>query len=398
MCDSCKIFFRRAVKNKKKLECQLSGYELCDFDKWSRNKCRKCRYEKCIKAGMNPLLIDSCKKKSVALVVRKSSPCKFLDEDNNQAIEQKNHWLEKNHSLIETFSSRSVYITESMNIQILSSLNGYFTQTFCDNHQKICETLFKKQKYFTLYTWGLKSLFEQHSSGTPILFSKSFYNSYIEFETALVKKFLETLLDKISARTKSDIVSETSQTYIGLVIGLEVCFRNHNVFEQCKNAYPCVKRIFEFWAKTYPHFKTLKGIPFEAYSCYQTPWAANFEDEVHVATTFKDLEKLVDCDPVIAKLMTYLVIFSPLKVKLTTEESSQLKTIQSQLTMMIYNYLLSRPDYDNMMAMARVSKLNKIVADLNKSGEILASKVINFNDGEFGRYEDIINIDLWDSF
>ena len=40
-------------------------------------------------------------------------------------------------------------------------------------------------------------------------------------------------------------------------------------------------------------------------------------------------------------------------------------------------------------------QLRRILADLNRSGEILAGQVINFNDGEF---EDITNIDLWDSF
>ena len=48
-------------------------------------------------------------------------------------------------------------------------------------------------------------------------------------------------------------------------------------------------------------------------------------------------------------------------------------------------------------AVAKVSKLGKIVADLNRSGEILASKVISFNDAEFGQYEDITNIEMWDS-
>jgi hypothetical protein len=260
----------------------------------------------------------------------------------------------------------------------------------------ICDKLFKKQKYSSLFTIGLKSVFEQHCSGTPILFSKTFYNSWIDYETALVREYVETFVGGMSCKTKLEIWSETSLTYIGLVIGLEVCFCNQDLFDQFKNAYPCVKQIFNFWEKVYPNFKKLKGISFEAYTCYQTPWAANFEDEVHVRDTFRNLEELVDGDPVIARLMTYLVIFSPLKAKLTTAESSQLKSIQSHQTMMMYNYLLSKPAYDNIMAMDRVSRLGKIVTDLNRSGEILASKVIGLNDDDLGQYEDIGNVTLWD--
>ena len=72
--------------------------------------------------------------------------------------------LAKRDSNIDTFNFKTTYITNQMIIQILSSLNGYFTQTFCDKNQEICEKMFKKQKYFSLYTLGLKSVFEQHSS------------------------------------------------------------------------------------------------------------------------------------------------------------------------------------------------------------------------------------------
>merc|ERR1711970_246007 len=62
VCYSCRIFFRRTVKTKHNLTCAVGGEELCTFDKTTRNKCRKCRYGKCLQIGMNPLSIDSCKK------------------------------------------------------------------------------------------------------------------------------------------------------------------------------------------------------------------------------------------------------------------------------------------------------------------------------------------------
>jgi hypothetical protein len=53
-CKACKAFFRRAVQNKAADDfvCRMSGS--CAIEVQSRKHCPRCRYDKCIRAGMNP--------------------------------------------------------------------------------------------------------------------------------------------------------------------------------------------------------------------------------------------------------------------------------------------------------------------------------------------------------
>jgi len=49
-CEGCKGFFKRTVKNKRKYRCQKDG--LCTIDKTQRNRCKYCRFQKCLSKGM----------------------------------------------------------------------------------------------------------------------------------------------------------------------------------------------------------------------------------------------------------------------------------------------------------------------------------------------------------
>jgi len=48
-CNACRVFFKRAVLSKKKIVCQGKGSCF--------HKCRKCRFERCLQAGMQPSLV-----------------------------------------------------------------------------------------------------------------------------------------------------------------------------------------------------------------------------------------------------------------------------------------------------------------------------------------------------
>lgn len=50
-CEGCKGFFRRTIQKNIDYQCHKS--KSCMVDRISRNRCQFCRYEKCIKAGMN---------------------------------------------------------------------------------------------------------------------------------------------------------------------------------------------------------------------------------------------------------------------------------------------------------------------------------------------------------
>uniref|UniRef100_A0AC34GPE0 Uncharacterized protein n=1 Tax=Panagrolaimus sp. ES5 TaxID=591445 RepID=A0AC34GPE0_9BILA len=50
-CYGCKAFFRRSIFEKKRYNCKDGGR--CSIRKSNRNKCRHCRFEKCLEAGMS---------------------------------------------------------------------------------------------------------------------------------------------------------------------------------------------------------------------------------------------------------------------------------------------------------------------------------------------------------
>ncbi|KAK0398786.1 hypothetical protein QR680_002756 [Steinernema hermaphroditum] len=51
-CHGCKCFFWRSVKSKAEYVCRYNGN--CEIDINGRNACRSCRFNRCLKAGMQP--------------------------------------------------------------------------------------------------------------------------------------------------------------------------------------------------------------------------------------------------------------------------------------------------------------------------------------------------------
>ncbi|CAD6186500.1 unnamed protein product [Caenorhabditis auriculariae] len=77
-CEGCKGFFRRSVQKNMTYQCHKSS--ACKVDRISRNRCQACRYEKCVKAGMN--------KDQVRLQDKKNRR-KGVDEKENELDETK---------------------------------------------------------------------------------------------------------------------------------------------------------------------------------------------------------------------------------------------------------------------------------------------------------------------
>ncbi|VDD77905.1 unnamed protein product [Mesocestoides corti] len=50
-CEGCKGFFRRSVQKKLKYTCKFNG-QCFVGNKQNRNSCQKCRFDRCLKAGM----------------------------------------------------------------------------------------------------------------------------------------------------------------------------------------------------------------------------------------------------------------------------------------------------------------------------------------------------------
>merc|ERR1711892_633086 len=79
-CYSCRAFFRRGLH---KPYCCVEGTGDCRIDWTSRRSCQWCRFDKCLKVGMNPALVDKSLKMKI---INKN---KTKDDDPN--LEQLKH-------------------------------------------------------------------------------------------------------------------------------------------------------------------------------------------------------------------------------------------------------------------------------------------------------------------
>ena len=88
------------------------------------------------------------------------------------------------------------------------------------------------------------------------------------------------------------------------------------------------------------------------------------------------LQELIEYDQAMSRMLIFFVIFSPTNTTLREEENLELKQIQSKLTMIIYNHLLSKPSYDNVSGLDRLSKFGHIIEKLRKCGEIIITRIL----------------------
>uniref|UniRef100_A0A914GWB7 Nuclear receptor domain-containing protein n=1 Tax=Globodera rostochiensis TaxID=31243 RepID=A0A914GWB7_GLORO len=81
-CEGCKGFFRRSVQSGQHYECAKNNQ--CPVDRMSRNRCQKCRLEKCVRMGMQQTHVRLEKNR------KRKSDCEQMDfglERTRQAVE-----------------------------------------------------------------------------------------------------------------------------------------------------------------------------------------------------------------------------------------------------------------------------------------------------------------------
>merc|ERR1711892_655453 len=64
-CYSCRAFFRRGIG---KPYCCVEGTGDCSIDWTSRRSCQWCRFDKCLRVGMNPELVDAALRKKSYMI------------------------------------------------------------------------------------------------------------------------------------------------------------------------------------------------------------------------------------------------------------------------------------------------------------------------------------------
>ena len=103
-CSSCRTFFRRAVLQKSELYQCEEGDSKCEIDSKSWKSCKKCRYEKCLKAGM-----DKIKAQNLNRDGRGRKKMNEHDRDLNYKME-----MESILSLADTLSQDDIRVIDHL--------------------------------------------------------------------------------------------------------------------------------------------------------------------------------------------------------------------------------------------------------------------------------------------
>ena len=316
---------------------------------------------------MNPMLVDSWKKSS-----EKTFQCNDVDKNRSRNTLGKHESYPIKHRCPQNF-----FTTKELGVCVGSSSTDGFIKEFKTVYENTCQDIFLKGEYLDVLIHGMASIHNQSVVSKNIVVSAKVGQSWETYFQDVAFSFMTSFLKKFSLNSIRNLTPDMFLKFFGLGLGLEHSFRHHSLLEQVSNSYQCPAEIFLLLKEKVPKIETLKGIPIESYDIMISPWATSKEDEEYFKETLDRFEELIDYDPIVAKLMTFLVIFSPQQEGISHEESVELKQYQSKLTMIIYNHLLSKPGFDNTKALDRLSKFGFIIQKLRKCAEIFKTRMIS---------------------
>jgi len=114
-CDSCKAFFRRtAVSPSKKSEKCKSGTSKCLLKNERRNNCPFCRFQQCLRNGMNPNLIKT--KYTPSKIIRNT----FKSESKETISEESHSKSSLEHQLSQILEYHKLVLSQTSAINLMT--------------------------------------------------------------------------------------------------------------------------------------------------------------------------------------------------------------------------------------------------------------------------------------
>ena len=101
-CPSCKIFFLRIVRDNQsnKLECKYGGN--CNLLEDRKRKCRKCRYEMCLRNGLVPENVLDEEERQKWIHPRKKRRTESNTNESDMSFDEQNEAFDGNDDQPET--------------------------------------------------------------------------------------------------------------------------------------------------------------------------------------------------------------------------------------------------------------------------------------------------------
>jgi len=223
-------------------------------------------------------------------------------------------------------------------------------------------------------------------------------NDYISIGKSITEtigiEFLRNILPGFLEQSIRDISSSTAVTLLGLLAGMDHCLCSESMLDQIQLYFSCTSDFLKFWKDIVPDIDELKALPLHAFAIFTSPWAPKIEDEDFVAETFQQLDDLLRGDQDLSRLLLLLSLFSPVGIEHRAEEKAWLKKFQNKISMMVYSHVMGQENMQmgNKQALEIVKRMERIIVDLYKCGQIFHQGLIHYDQEE--KIEDIETIEI----
>lgn len=323
---------------------------------------------------MNPLLVDSCKNSKTT-----------HDED------------------VEDYLISSSSITPKIELEDLANVPPitYFHDEALkkDNLLKAYEETYKEVMldpngiYMQSQIFLEEEMFSQMLQKRPKLkMDVLYYENLKRIVYQIVKKFL---IKHVGTNLKKDnlqlLCEKSFRAMFSLFQALESCFKHKNILEQFYHSYHFPIEVLNFFKAKFPYTEQLPPYKAEDFEVMTAPVTPNQEDDIFLGSTYGQIFELIAGDKELGRIYAMLVMFSPSGVTLTNEESMILKQFQSQVSIIMFNHILSKEKETIVTASKKSSDLVSIVKDLYRCGYILTNMLFISNDNNS---DDIDNISV----
>eukprot|EP00092_Neocalanus_flemingeri_P034634 GFUD01037675.1.p1 GENE.GFUD01037675.1~~GFUD01037675.1.p1 ORF type:complete len:484 (-),score=111.17 GFUD01037675.1:15-1466(-) len=420
-CYSCRAFFRRAIPNANKIQNCTKKTNSCYVDSVSRNKCKKCRYEKCLKVGMKPEKVDRVKKKH--LDAKKNDKQNGELDDNQGSVIEDDMFTEKrmnskssnfsySYSDVTDFDISALVedcvVTEVMqhvgtyekdNLDLRGSPSFQFTH---EEEFKVYELFVRKENLMD----GIFQIFQQFPG-----FVESFEKHLIslchgdivnhDFMRIVDQKAFSMVLSMLNGGTLRQCLEMFDEfKNLSEKVKSEALHFSVPVFKVCNRALIKVNMDKEYFVDQHiaagVYNNTFKKIyetifPNNRYAVKSvdplsfhltSPWALRYEDEVFFSSTLESVGTIVKDDVQLGALYSTLILATPgAKLADSTKNDPTLQRVQGELSLLLFRYLKNKYG-DSLVASETTNDLLKLLGDLHICRDIIMFKRLPFSTKE----------------
>ena len=205
-CNSCRAFFRRSVQYEKykRFGC-VKGSNKCVIDSTSWKSCQKCRFEKCLQAGMKPIYVlgnkeeagkTSVRPKMAAVISVKNSPLQLRRPTERFTLEDEIFLLGLGHKQTESLQYESCKLYSQNYALSKKIFSDYKTSTPLSPEmvQLVEQSLVESMKGFYVQLGDMSNILPEDQSSLldtnlPIIFE--FFNASSIGNESVFRKYQE---------------------------------------------------------------------------------------------------------------------------------------------------------------------------------------------------------------